>query len=83
MNQDVEMNGKTVWRKPDGAPISCTEKIKVLNQNLEELRQVAQDALDDAVLMGCSEAQIKAAFSALLEDLRSAFPEQGSTEEEA
>ena len=45
-----------IWHKPDGSPLACVEKIKVLNENLDELRELAQDALDDAVLMGGTEA---------------------------
>ena len=48
-----------VWRTPEGEPVSCVEKIKVLNENLEELRALAQDALEDAVLMGCDERQVR------------------------
>lgn len=52
-----------VWRTPEGEPVSCVEKIKVLNENLAELRGLAQDALEDAVLMGCDESQIRAVLS--------------------
>ena len=31
----------------------------MLNENLEELREMAQEALEDAVLMGCDEAQFR------------------------
>ena len=48
---------ETPWRKPDGSIIACTEKLKVMRENLAEMRQVAQDLLEDAVLMGCDEAQ--------------------------
>jgi hypothetical protein len=48
-----------VWRTPEGEPVSCIEKIKVLNENLDEIRALAQDALEDAVLMGCDEAQFR------------------------
>jgi hypothetical protein len=48
-----------VWLTPAGEPVSCLEKIKVLNENLEEIRALAQDALEDAVLMGCDEAQFR------------------------
>ncbi|HZT87713.1 MAG TPA: hypothetical protein VFA12_07070 [Stellaceae bacterium] len=48
-----------VWRTPEGEPVSCVEKIKVLNENLAELRGLAQDALEDAVLMGADERQIR------------------------
>lgn len=49
-----------IWRTPEGEPVSCLEKIKVLNENLEEIRAMAQDALEDAVLMGCDEEQFRA-----------------------
>jgi hypothetical protein len=48
-----------IWRTPEGEPVSCVEKIKVLNENLAELRELAQEALEDAVLMGCDEAQVR------------------------
>ena len=44
-----------VWRASDGEIIACVEKLKVLRENLEEIRQLCQDALEDAVLMGCDE----------------------------
>ena len=58
-----------VWLQPDGAPLSCREKIKVLNENLEEIREMAQDALEDGILMGCDEAQLREVLSALVESL--------------
>ena len=48
-----------VWRTPEGEPVSCVEKIKVLNENLAELRALAQDALEDAVLIGVDERQLR------------------------
>ena len=47
------------WFSDDGSPVSCTEKIKVMNQNMAELYQAAQDAFEDALLMGCSETQLR------------------------
>ncbi|MBK0396646.1 hypothetical protein [Kingella bonacorsii] len=47
------------WFSDDGSPVSCTEKIKVMNQNMNELYQAAQDAFEDALLMGCSEQQLR------------------------
>jgi len=57
------------WCSENGEVIACVEKIKVLNQNLVELGQVAQDALEDGLLMGCSEAQLRLAFHALIDRL--------------
>jgi hypothetical protein len=48
-----------IWRTPEGEPVSCIEKIKVLNENLAELRELAQEAFEDAVLMGCDENQVR------------------------
>jgi hypothetical protein len=62
-----------VWRQPDGHPVSCVEKIKVLNQNLDEIRQLAQDALEDAILMGCDEAQVRAVLQRLVDDLQNPY----------
>ena len=56
-----------VWRTPEGEPVSCIDKIKVLNENLEEIRALAQDALEDAVLMGCDETQFRNVIKELSE----------------
>ncbi len=66
------------WRAPNGAAVACLEKIKVLNQNYAELRQIAQDALDDAILMGCDPAQVKAAFCELIDSLESPYAQADS-----
>jgi hypothetical protein len=57
------------WRQDDGAPVSCVEKIKVLNENYAELKQTAQDAFEDALLMGCSEAQVRVVLRELIDAL--------------
>lgn len=61
------------WKKADGSPVSCTEKIKVLRQNLDELRQMAQDAFEDALLMECEENQIREVFQQLVADLHNPY----------
>ena len=55
-----------VWRTPEGEPVTCVEKIKVLNENLAELRELAQEALEDAVLMGCDEQQVRAVLAGIV-----------------
>ncbi|MBK7899164.1 MAG: hypothetical protein KA603_08055 [Azonexus sp.] len=70
------MNPKTEdirWLRPDGSVVSCTEKIKVLRENLAELRQVAQDSFEDALLMECSEEQIRAVFQELIASLENPY----------
>ena len=63
------------WRKPDGSVVSCFEKVKVLNENYGELRDLLQDAMDDALLLGCSEAQVRDACQQLLDELRPSVAE--------
>jgi hypothetical protein len=55
-----------VWRTPEGEPVSCVEKIKVLNENLTELHELAQEALEDAVLMGCDEQQVREVLASIV-----------------
>ncbi len=61
------------WLRPDGSVVSCTEKIKVLNENLAELRQMAQDAFEDALLLECDETQIRAVFQELITGLENPY----------
>ena len=65
-----------VWLKPDGDPVSCREKIKVLNENLEEIREMCQDALEDGILMECDEAQLRDVLHALVESLQNPYAEK-------
>ncbi len=46
---------RTRWVMADGEPVSCREKLVVLEENERELQQVMQDAFEDAVLMGVDE----------------------------
>jgi hypothetical protein len=62
------------WRGVDGTPISCVEKIKVLNENIAELRQMAQDAFEDALLLECPEEVIRNEFHRLVDSLRNPWP---------
>lgn len=64
------------WLTPEGDPVSCLDKIKVLNENLEEIQQLAQDALEDAVLMGCDEAQFRCVMRDLAESLDNPYGKQ-------
>ena len=49
------------------------EKIKILNENLEEIREMAQDALEDGILMGCDEAQLREVLMALVDSLENPY----------
>jgi uncharacterized protein (UPF0335 family) len=67
------MSAARVWRTPQGEALSCVEKIKVLEENIAELRQMAQDALEDAVLMGGDETQLRAVLHELVDALENPY----------
>lgn len=59
----------TTWLTPSGHQIACREKLRVLDDNLAEARQVLQDAYEDAVLMGVDPARIRQIFAELAAQL--------------
>lgn len=61
------------WRQPDGRPVSCDEKLAVLNENLEEIRAFCQDAFEDAILMGCDEAQVRQVFESIVKAIENPY----------
>ncbi|MCP5268729.1 MAG: hypothetical protein H6943_06795 [Zoogloeaceae bacterium] len=62
-----------VWRDDEQRPISCTEKVKVLNENYRELQQMLQDAIEDGVLMGVSEAQLRQLYGELVASVETRY----------
>ncbi|HJV93168.1 MAG TPA: hypothetical protein VJ572_06785 [Azonexus sp.] len=65
-----------VWTGSDGKPLSCTEKIKVLNENLLELRELALATLEDGLLIGCTNHQLRAAMHEIIDALHTDFQEK-------
>ena len=61
------------WLTPKGEKLSCVEKIKVLNENLEEIQALAQEALEDAVLMGCDENQFRQVIKDIAQSLVNSY----------
>ena len=57
------------WVRDDDSVVSCTEKVKVMTENFDELKQIAQDALEDGLLMEVSETQMRKALHQLVDDL--------------
>jgi hypothetical protein len=64
---------ETVWRSPTGEIVACVEKLKVLRENLEEIQQLCQDALEDAALMGCDERQFKQVLENIVRQLENPY----------
>lgn len=61
------------WLQPNGEPVACVEKLKVLRENLLEIHQTCQDALEDAVLMGCDEQQFREVLRELVAALENPY----------
>ena len=61
------------WYDDDGQIVSCTEKVKVMTENMTELYQAAQDAFEDALLMGCGEKQLREYLRALIEGVENPY----------
>jgi len=73
MNKPHPPRTKIIWRQPDGNPVSCEEKLKVLNENLEEIRQYCQEAFTDALLMGCDEKEVRKVFEAVIKSIENPY----------
>ena len=65
------MTEALLWPGADGAPVSCREKLRTLAENHDELRQVMQDAFEDAVLMGVDEDAMRGILAGMVAQLRS------------
>jgi uncharacterized protein (UPF0335 family) len=61
----------SVWPQPDGTPVSCREKLKVLAENHEELAQTMRDVFEDAVLMGVDDQAMRRVLREMVEGLES------------
>ena len=63
------------WVDREGKPIGCKEKNKVMQENLEEFLQIAQDLLEDAILMGYQELKVTETLVQLIESLNHGYYE--------
>lgn len=65
------MTAPATWPGAGGAPLSCREKLRTLEENHREAEQVLQDAFEDALLMGVDEAAMRRILTDLVAGLRS------------
>jgi hypothetical protein len=65
------MTAPPLWPQSDGTPVSCREKLRMLEENHAELAQVMQDAFEDAVLMGVDEQAMRRILIDMVAALRS------------
>jgi hypothetical protein len=57
------------WVRDDKSIVACTEKIRVMKENFDEIQQITQDAFEDGLLMEVSEKQMRDALHQLVEEL--------------
>jgi len=69
MKQTFKTDKKVLWLQPDGQPVSCIEKLDVLNENLDDIQQECQDVFEDALLMGVDEKQARGVIAGILQGL--------------
>lgn len=58
-----------IWIRDDKSIVACTEKIRVMKENFDEIQQITQDAFEDGLLMEVSEQQMREALHQLVDDL--------------
>ena len=61
------------WLRDDKTIVACTEKIKVMQENFEEIEQLMQDAFEDGLLMEVNEAQMREALHDLVQSLQNPY----------
>ena len=59
-----------IWIRDDKSIVSCTEKIKVMKENFDELKIIAKDAFEDGLLMEVSDEQLKKTLHKLIDELQ-------------
>ena len=57
-------------RRDDKSVVSCTEKIKVMSDNFDEIQQIVQDAFEDGLLMEVSDDQMRQTLITMIGKLR-------------
>ncbi|NOS98957.1 MAG: hypothetical protein HOP25_10860 [Methylotenera sp.] len=61
------------WVRDDKSIVACTEKIRVMQENFEEIEQIVQDAFEDGLLMEVSESQMREALHKLVDTLKNPY----------
>jgi hypothetical protein len=64
------------WVRDDNSIVACTEKIKVMTDNFDEIAQLMQDAFEDGLLMEVNEQQMRKTLQNLVDALINPYPKQ-------
>ena len=61
-------NLELIWYNKKNEIISCIETNKVLNENFAEVQSLVQNCIDDAIILGCKENDIKKKLIKVVDD---------------
>ena len=61
------------WYSKNNEVVSCKEKIKVLNSNIDDLKNMVEEIYDEALLMDVDPKQVKEVFHNLLNNIETAL----------
>ena len=60
-----------IWYSKNKEKLSCKEKILLLNNNILEFHELANEIYDEAILMGVSKEQIKDVLASTIKNINS------------
>lgn len=64
------------WLRCDGSTVSCTESVRVLEENWHELAEMLSESYEDAVLLGVGKDEFKRAMKGLIDALECDWAEK-------
>lgn len=73
MSNVAEKNGAFVpsqWIGRDGMPLTGEDKVPLLNEHLQEIHKLCQQAFDEAIQMGCSEEFLRIVLQNMVSSLK-------------
>jgi len=73
------MTATVRWFDKDGQALSCKDKLATLEDNLEELLEVALEALEDAAVMGVDTERARKVFVDEIASLEPRFANSAKT----
>lgn len=73
---EKKMEKPARWLRVDGSTVSCTESVKILDENWEEMRTMLQEMYEDAILLGCGKERYRAELHQLVDALSCDYKEK-------
>ena len=58
------------WIGKNNEKISCKEKIKILNSNIDDLQEMISEIYDEAILIGIDEKQLKDVLFEIIKNMK-------------